>query len=188
MCLKFLPLLLLLSLHAWQPCAQISSLSSFVAPAVTYRWRSENVQRYFNSTEFPIEYPLTEDLIQKGMPRLTPQELHRFLPLMSALTQKKTITVASLGGSFARGTQCCVGNAWPQRVVAWLQAAYPQVTFNHIRHMKGSTNSLHGASIVRELFNTTHVDLLLMGYAVNDEVRASVSVSVFVSVWVCVCV
>jgi len=211
--------LLVLSLLVWCPSAldlavstTTSSADPFVYPAISYQWRSKKIQRYYNDTGFPILYPLTIDMIQKGMPSLSPKELHRLLPLMTALSQQqregeflkqqfekqqkksndqdgasfdiyrrkhapqgKNVTVVSLGGSFAKGTQCCEGFAWPHRVVDWLQNAYPLVDIIHLRYLKGSTNSLYGAAVVRELFATTHVDLLLMGYTVNDEAAVIMS-------------
>jgi hypothetical protein len=153
----------------------------FTPPAVTHQWRPASTQAQYRKTRFPVEFPLSEEMLLKGIPALTPSQLHRFLPLMQALSHSHThsltqegvsrnVTIASLGGSFALGTQCCVGNSWPQRLVGWLRRAYPRANIVHLEYLKGSTNSLYGASVVRELFAHTHVDLLLMGYALNDEV------------------
>jgi hypothetical protein len=172
----------MLCFNAWQPSAVDDS--SFAQPSVSYQWRSKHTQASWKKIKFPIKYPLTVEQIQAGMPKLSPQELHRFLPLITRLSQQQrqarknrtplsmteNVTVVSLGGSFALGTQCCVGNSWPNRFVEWLRAAYPLVNIHHIEYLRGSTNSLYGASVVRELFDTVHVDLLLLGYALNDEV------------------
>jgi hypothetical protein len=151
--------------------------ASFLPPAVSYQWRPEKTQKQFKKLQFPTDYPLTVEMMQKGMPRLSTDELYRFLPLMSRLSEQQAeiattdntpVTIVSLGGSFALGTQCCVGNSWPNRFVTWLRAAYPLANISHIEYLKGSTNSLFGASVVREL--SVSVDLLLLGYALNDEV------------------
>ena len=172
----------MLSFNAWKSVAD----SSFVQPAVSYQWRPAQTISQYKNIKFPREHPLTVEMMQKGMPKLSPQELHRFLPLIEKLSAQqraqqaalasgvaaslKNVTVVSLGGSFALGTQCCVGNSWPHRFVEWLRQAYPLVPIQHIEFLKGSTNSLYGASLVRDLFDTVQVDLLLLGYALNDEV------------------
>ena len=173
-------LILTLACNARQPPA--IDEAAFLQPSVSYQWRPQTTKKLYNKIKFPTEYPLTVEMIQKGMPRLSPQELHRFLPLVTLLSQQqaaaagggvssdRNVTVVSLGGSFALGTQCCVGNSWPNRFVEWLRAAYPLVHIQHIEYLKGSTNSLYGASVVRELFEARRVDLLLLGYALNDEV------------------
>ena len=173
-------------------CKKSSGSLTFEAPAVSFRWRSRRTEKQWDKVNFPVDFPLSEELIRRGMPKLTPEELHRFLPLVTLLSEEqrgreaarqsgvsergRNVTVVSLGGSFALGTQCCVGSSWPNRFVEWLQMAYPLVTFNHIEFLKGSTNSLYGASVVRELFDQIHVDILLLGYALNDEVRFSICV------------
>jgi hypothetical protein len=241
---------LLVALHSLPHSATAplthSTTAPLTLPAITHQWRSERVRQHYNATGIPSQHPLSEDMLQRGMPALTPSQLHRLLPLVHSLSlqqregerllrvmreqdeeekekervservaeggsgsdsgsitssgnvtargrrrvsdrvservaeevewkrvrlmQRSNVTIASLGGSFARGTQCCVGYAWPHRVVEWLQRAYPLVHIIHLRYLKGSTNTLYGASIIRELLNTKHVDLLLMGYAINDEV------------------
>lgn len=157
--------------------------ASFTLPAVSYQWRSPKTQTHFARVGFHDKYPLTVEMMQKGIPRLSPQELHLFIPLITRLSQQqqlaelnnsaaqRNVTVVSLGGSFALGTQCCVGNSWPNRFVEWLREAYPLVPIQHVQYLKGSTNSLYGASVVRDLFDSgVKVDLLLLGYALNDEV------------------
>ena len=179
-------LVLVFACNAWQPAA--IAVPSFTQPSVSYQWRPKLTKKQYDKIKFPIEYPLTVEMMQKGMPKLSPQELHRFVPLLTLLSQQqqvapgggvrshhnasRSVTVASLGGSFALGTQCCIGNSWPNRFVRWLQAAFPLVDIVHLEYLKGSTNSLYGASIVRELFEARQVDLLLLGYALNDEVTA----------------
>lgn len=169
-------ILLVLAVSAWQSFA---CDASFVLPSVSYQWRSKHTAKHYSRIKFSTEYPLSVDMIKKGMPVLSLQELHRFLPLVTLLSQQqldngnRSVTIASLGGSFALGTQCCLGSSWPHRFVEWLRKAYPRVHINHVEYLKGSTNSLYGAALVRQLFETEKVDLLLMGYALNDEVRLS---------------
>jgi hypothetical protein len=213
---------LLVALHSLTHSATAllphSTTAPLTLPAITHQWRPIKVRQHYNATGIPSQHPLSEDMLQRGMPALTPSQLHRLLPLVHSLSlqqregerllqlqkehkankgvrdwggvsrrasakakelvwkrvraqQKSNVTIASLGGSFARGTQCCVGYAWPHRVVEWLRRAYPLVKIIHLVYLKGSTSTLYGTTIVRELFDTTHVDLLLLGYALNDEVR-----------------
>jgi hypothetical protein len=157
----------------WQSfCTTTHDSVAISLPKLDYKWRPDDVIKKFKDTKFPIDHPLTTQLMSKGMPRLSSEELHRFLPLLkrlsSPVSKNMNITVVSLGGSVGLGVACCVGNSWPNRFIRWLQLSYPLVNIKHLPILKSSTNSLFGMSAVKNL--KVHIDLLIVGYAMNDEV------------------
>jgi alpha-L-fucosidase 2 len=90
----------------------------------------------------------------------------------AAITNKKKITVAFLGGSITYNP------GWRDKVCAWLKARYPQTDFHLISAGIPSLGSVpHAFRLQQDVLDSGRVDLLFLETAVNDRVNGTDSVS-----------
>ncbi len=82
------------------------------------------------------------------------------------MIEKKKCTVAFLGGSITQGP------GWKDKLVAYLESAYPETVFSFIYAGVASLGSVpHSFRLQRDVLDKGKVDLLFLETAVNDHVN-----------------
>jgi sialidase-1 len=90
----------------------------------------------------------------------------------NAVTNRKTVTVAFLGGSITYNP------GWRQKVSSYLQELYPQTKFKFIAAGIPSLGSLpHAFRLQQDVLDSGRLDLLFLEAAVNDRVNGTDSLT-----------
>ena len=90
----------------------------------------------------------------------------------TTVARNKTATVAFLGGSLTYNP------GWRDKVCAWLQAKFPEVSFRFIPAGIPSLGSLpHTFRVQQDLLDSGRIDLLFVEAAVNDRVNGTDSIT-----------